>query len=134
MLRTPRLQSARPEGCMSESSQRRTDTGAEDWAGAMGEKWLEHLDSFEGMLAPIGRALIEHADFKAGQSVVDVGCGGGATSLEIARRVAAQGAVVGIDISPVLVAAAERRAVAAGARNLEFVCADAATASLGGRV
>lgn len=102
---------------------------AEDWSGEMGERWLKNLGRFEGMIAPIGQALIERAAFRAGERVVDVGCGAGATTLEISKRVGTRGAVLGLDISPVLVAAAERRAGAAGAGNLRFRCADAATAS-----
>lgn len=101
---------------------------AEDWAGAMGQKWLAGLDPFENMIAPIGHALIERADFAPGERVIDIGCGGGATSLEIARRVAPEGSVLGLDISPDLVAAASERAKAAGLSNVSFTCADAATA------
>jgi SAM-dependent methyltransferase len=108
------------------------DTAAEDWSGEMGERWLKNLDRFEGMIAPVGRALLERAAFRAGERVLDIGCGAGATSLEIANRLGVSGAVLGLDISPALVAAAERRARAAGAGNLSFRCADAATASLEG--
>lgn len=103
---------------------------AEDWAGEMGERWLRNLERFEGMIAPVGRTLMERAAFRAGERVLDVGCGGGATSLEISKRVGATGEVLGLDISPALIAAGERRARAAGAGNLRFRCADAATASL----
>ena len=105
------------------------DTKAEDWSGEMGERWLRNLDRFEGMIAPIGRALLARADFRAGERVVDIGCGAGASSLEIASRLGASGSVLGVDISPVLIGTAERRARAAGAANLSFRCRDAATAS-----
>lgn len=108
------------------------DTAAEDWTGEMGDRWLRNLDRFEGMIAPVGRALLERAAFRAGERVIDIGCGAGATSLEIASRLGADGAVLGLDISPVLIAAAESRARAAGAGNLSFRCDDAATASLEG--
>ena len=32
--------------------------GGEDWAGEMGARWLASLDRFEGMIAPIGEALL----------------------------------------------------------------------------
>lgn len=106
------------------------DSAAEDWSGEMGERWLKNLDRFEGMIAPVGRALLEKAAFRPGERVIDVGCGAGATSLEIAKRVGPSGAVLGIDIAPVLIATAERRAREARAGNLRFRCADAAAASL----
>lgn len=106
------------------------ETAGEDWSGEMGDRWLKHLDRFEGMIAPVGQALLAHAGFRAGERVVDIGCGAGETSLDIARRVGARGEVLGIDISPQLVAAAEQRARAAGLNNVRFRCADAATVPL----
>ena len=83
---------------------------AEDWAGEMGDTWLANLDRFESMLAPVGAALLQHAAFRSGERVVDIGCGGGGTTIAIARAVAPAGEALGIDISPVLAAEAERRA------------------------
>jgi SAM-dependent methyltransferase len=104
----------------------------EDWAGEMGERWLANMDRFEGMLAPIGQALLAHCEFRPGENVVDVGCGAGRTSLDIARRVVPSGRVLGIDISSHLVAAAGRRAQAEHIGNVSFRCADATTVALEG--
>ena len=60
------------------------------------------------------------------------GCGGGATSIALARAVAPDGAVLGLDISPDLIRAAQARADQANLANLCFACADAATAVLDG--
>ncbi len=102
----------------------------EDWAGEMGLKWLANLSSFEEMIAPIGDALLARADFQPGETVIDLGCGGAATTLAISRTVAPSGKVTGVDISPDLIAAAQKRALQAGATNIEFTCADAATVKL----
>ena len=102
----------------------------EDWAGEMGARWLANLTDFENTIAPAGEALLAHAAYRPGERVVDIGFGGGATSLAIARAVAPDGEVVGIDISPDLAAATTRRAAVAGIANARFICADAATASV----
>jgi len=99
----------------------------EDWAGEMGERWLASIDRFEAMIAPVGAALIAHAGFRPGERVVDIGCGGGVTTTEIARAVGPGGEALGIDISPGLIAEAERRARAAAVPNVRFMVADAAT-------
>lgn len=104
----------------------------EDWAGEMGAKWLANLERFEGMIAPIGEALLKQADFKSGERVLDIGCGGGATTIAIAQAVAPSGEVFGIDISPDLTNASTRRASDAGVGNVHFICADAATVQLPG--
>ena len=98
----------------------------EDWAGAMGERWLANLQAFEGTIAPVGEALLARAAYRPGERVLDIGFGGGASSLAIARIVAPGGEVLGIDISPDLVAATTRRAAADGLANARFICADAA--------
>ena len=103
------------------------------WQGEIGEKWNTHHERFESMIAPIGAALIEAAAFRPGESVIDVGCGAGATTMDIARRIAPGGQVIGLDISPVLVRTAGRRARAAGLTNATFVEGDAAMASPGDR-
>ncbi|MGB5483708.1 class I SAM-dependent methyltransferase [Parasphingorhabdus sp.] len=102
----------------------------EDWAGEMGLKWLTNLSSFEQMIAPIGDALLARADFQPGDNVIDLGCGGGATTIAIAGMVRPVGKVMGVDISPDLTAAAQARAAEAGATNIEFTCADASTVTL----
>lgn len=102
----------------------------EDWAGEMGTKWLANLARFEGMIAPIGEALLKQADFKPGERVLDIGCGGGGTTIAIAQAVAPSGEVLGIDISPDLTTASTRRASDAGVSNIRFICADASTVQL----
>lgn len=102
----------------------------EDWGGEMGARWLANLQGFEGTIAPVGEALLARAAFSPGERVIDLGCGGGATTLAIAAAVSPGGNVVGLDISPDLVDASRRRAERAGAANARFICADAATATL----
>lgn len=102
----------------------------EDWAGEMGARWLANLDRFEGMIAPIGQALLDRAAFAPGECVLDIGSGGGATTLAIAGGVAPGGMALGIDISPVLAEEATRRAEAAGIANARFICADAGSVTL----
>lgn len=101
----------------------------EDWPGEMGARWLASLDRFEGMIAPIGAALLARADYQPGERVLDLGCGGGATTLAIAEAVGQQGAAIGLDVAPMLIAKAQERAAETGSLA-RFVCADAATAIL----
>lgn len=72
----------------------------EDWAGEMGERWLASLGRFEGMIARIGAALLARAANQPGERVLDLGCGGGATTLAIAEAVGPDGAAVGLDVAP----------------------------------
>ncbi len=98
----------------------------------MGARWLSHLDRFEAMIAPIGETLLTRAGFIPGERVIDLGCGGGASTRAIAAAVAPGGAVLGLDISPDLVREAAARAATQGLANAHFVCGDAATTLLAG--
>jgi SAM-dependent methyltransferase len=100
------------------------------WAGPSGERWLANVDCFEATLRPIGEALVALAGFRAGDTVIEIGCGAGATSIDIAGRVAPGGSVTGIDISPGLIAAAARRAAPKKELPVRFMLGDAATIPL----
>lgn len=109
-----------------------SDIEMEDWAGEVGDRWLAHIDQFESMITPIGDALLARAAFRPGERVVDVGCGGGLTTLAIARAVGPDGAVTGIDIAPQLITLANQRRDQAGLGNCTFQCADGQTAQAEG--
>lgn len=98
---------------------------AEDWRGERGAHWLRDMDRFESMLAPLGEALLARARLGQGERVIDIGCGGGWTSRAAAAVVGPTGSVRGVDISPLLVQEAARRAK--GIANLAFTHGDAAT-------
>ncbi len=105
---------------------------AEDWAGEMGRNWLAHLQQFEGMISPIGAAFITQCDFRPGERVIDVGCGGGGTTMAIGRAVTPGGHATGLDISAELIWACGARASQGTQSDVRFVCADAATAAVTG--
>ncbi|MFA4841367.1 MAG: class I SAM-dependent methyltransferase [Agrococcus sp.] len=60
-----------------------------------------------------------------GMRVLDVGCGPGSISIDLARRVGRGGSVVGIDMSAEVVEIARRAAKEAGVSNLQFRVGDA---------
>ncbi len=79
------------------------------WNGTDGEYWTTNQDRLDRTLAPVTGPLLEFAAPRAASTVVDVGCGCGATTVEIARAVGPSGRVIGIDVSsPMLALAAER--------------------------
>ncbi|HEY4328352.1 MAG TPA: methyltransferase domain-containing protein [Phycisphaerae bacterium] len=101
------------------------------WAGPSGQRWLASATRFEDSLQPIGQALIDKAALSPGMRVIDVGCGAGSMSLDIAHRVAPTGTVTGLDISPDLIAEATRRADALHPKpSVQFILGDAARTSL----
>lgn len=105
---------------------------AEDWAGDMGRNWLTHLQRFESMIAPIGAAFVTRAGFRPGEHVIDIGCGGGGTTITIGRCVSPGGSATGLDISPDLIWSCGARASQGTQSSVRFVCADAAGATVTG--
>jgi SAM-dependent methyltransferase len=89
------------------------------WNGTDGEYWTSNQDRLDRTLAPVTGPLLAFAQLRAGLTVVDVGCGCGATTIELARAVGPSGRVVGIDLSePMLALATERLRVFANATCL----------------
>jgi len=101
------------------------------WNEAAGETWAAREDTLDQMIAPIGERVLALAAAAPGEKVVDVGCGCGATTLELARQVGQTGAVLGIDVSRPMLGRAVARAKARGFTHTNFVLADAQTADLG---
>ena len=101
----------------------------EYWNDKSGPKWVEHQEMLDTQIGPIGEEAMARAKIQPGERVLDVGCGCGQTSLQLAERVAPRGHVTGVDISGVMLARARERAAAASVSGVEFQLADAQTTS-----
>lgn len=97
------------------------------WNGRNGEKWVRIQEDMDRMLAPLSDRAMDRAGVAGGQSVVDIGCGCGGVSIELARRVGPQGRVLGADISAPMLARARRRAADLSGLSVAFMEADAST-------
>lgn len=114
---------------MGELDNKRTLPFAEEyWKKDGGHQWVEYIDATESTLEMFNEILLEHAQVKKGEFVLDVGCGGGVNSIEIANRVGPEGKVRGVDISAPILNVARSRGL--GHINLEFEEGDAATVEL----
>jgi SAM-dependent methyltransferase len=100
---------------------------AAHWAGAGGDLWAAQTGRHDRMLAPFTDDLLAALDLRPGERVLDVGCGTGALTWAVAGAVAPGGRVVGIDLSPQLLARARSRGTDDGVR---FIEADAQTTAL----
>ncbi|MBA5604113.1 class I SAM-dependent methyltransferase [Duganella sp. FT3S] len=96
------------------------------WNGAAGRAWVALQEQLDDMLAPFERLLVDAVCEQRPGSVLDVGCGTGATTLAIARRLGQGAACTGVDISQPMIALARARA-AREALAPEFIAADAQT-------
>lgn len=102
------------------------------WNGAGGRTWVARQEHTDITLAPVSEALLAFAAPRSGEQVLDVGCGCGASTLEIARAVGPAGGVAALDISGPMLAEGRARAEAAGIANIDWRQADPASAALAG--
>lgn len=65
-------------------------------------------------------APLEHLDLRPGETVIDLGSGAGIDALIAARAVGPEGRVIGIDMTPEMLAKARSNAAAAGAGHVDF--------------
>jgi SAM-dependent methyltransferase len=93
------------------------------WNGPTGQRWTDRQASQDVLLAPVLQILIDRIAPRAGNRIVDVGCGCGASSIELAGRVAPDGFVLGVDISAPMLERARR--LAPKGLPLDFAQADA---------
>jgi SAM-dependent methyltransferase len=93
------------------------------WNGPAGLHWTDRQQAQDTLLAPVSDIVIDRAGVKAGERIVDVGCGCGATTFELAVKVGPTGHVLGIDISAPMLGRA-RQMLPAGL-PVDFVLADA---------
>ncbi len=91
--------------------------------------WQRHLRTIDEHLAIYGRPAIDGLKITEGDRVLDLGCGPGTTTHELAHQVGPRGRVLGVDVSPAMVSIARHRN--AGVANVRFVVADVQIDELG---
>lgn len=97
----------------------------EYWNGPGAERWVSYQAALDRALSAFGHAAIQRLAPRPGERILDIGCGSGATLLELAAAVESGGEVVGVDLSRPLLALARERAASAG-RKVTLLEADAA--------
>ena len=83
------------------------------WNGPIGEVWAKAREKRDRDHAALTEAVIELAAPRAGEYVLDIGCGSGTTTLKLSALVGSKGYVLGIDISRPMLGIARQRAVEA---------------------
>ena len=98
------------------------------WSSRAGDSWTRNQDLLDAVFAPVLTHVLDAAALRAGQKVLDIGCGAGTSSVAAGARVGPEGAVLGLDISAPLLDRA--REIAAGQDNVTFRLDDAQDAEL----
>lgn len=94
------------------------------WNGPGGKMWLAAYEKrIRDGIRPFGEVVLNLVAPQAGERAIDVGCGTGDTTTDLARAVGPSGQVLGLDISAPLIEAARAQKLA----NARFEVGDATT-------
>ncbi len=94
-------------------------------------RWVARWPEREALTTAVTGYLMDEAGLLVGDSVLDIGCGGGGTSLAAALRVRPNGSVIGVDISEDLLTLARQRALHAAVDTVTYRVADMQVEDLG---
>lgn len=97
------------------------------WNETLAPKFVRFRHILTGGLSRHSEAVFPRLDLRAGDRVIDVGCGFGDTTLEIGRRVGPGGMAFGIDCCPDFLRFGMRDLADSGAGNVAFAAGDAET-------
>jgi ubiquinone/menaquinone biosynthesis C-methylase UbiE len=120
---------------MNDSATQATTDNAipiEAWNTILFDKFVRFRTLLTDGLAGHSNAVLPRLGYQAPHQVLDVGCGFGDTTQQIAAMLAPGGRAVGVDCAPRFIATAEAESRAAGLDNAEFLVADVQTDPLGG--
>jgi ubiquinone/menaquinone biosynthesis C-methylase UbiE len=88
------------------------------------EGWNDHTSEIRAWLRQASDAMLDMAGIVPGASVLDVAAGAGDQTLDIAQRIGPQGHVLATDLSPGILALAQKNARQAGFHNVQTLAAD----------
>jgi SAM-dependent methyltransferase len=97
------------------------------WNSEATRRWVTEQARIDRLMAKVTEAALAAAAPTPGESVLDIGCGTGTTTLRMAEAVGPSGQVLGVDISEQQLALARQRVAAAGVTHVQLVLDDAAT-------
>ncbi len=99
----------------------------EYWNTVAGPRWVGLEGLVERRVRAVNDLLLARSGAKAGERVLEIGCGTGAFTVPLAEAIGETGAVVGADISSAMLTAARKRMADVGLRNVSLIEADAQT-------
>jgi ubiquinone/menaquinone biosynthesis C-methylase UbiE len=102
------------------------------WSGVLFDRFVEYRDLIVDGLRAHGDAAMRLYPPESGDRVIDIGCGFGDTTQQLAGLVGPDGQAVGVDVSEPFIRASIAEAAEAGVENVEFFAADVQVGDLQG--
>ena len=108
------------------------EEATEAWSGVLFDRFVKYRDLVVAGLTQHGEAAMRLHPPTSGDRVLDIGCGFGDTTQELARVVGPDGEAVGVDVSDPFIEASIKEAAEAGVKNVDFFAADVQVGDLKG--
>ena len=108
------------------------EEATEAWSGVLFDRFVEFRDVIVVGLRQHGDTAMGLHPPEPGDRVLDIGCGFGDTTQQLAELVGPEGAAVGVDVAEPFVEASIAEAREAGVENVDFIAGDVQVMDLGG--
>jgi ubiquinone/menaquinone biosynthesis C-methylase UbiE len=104
----------------------------EAWSGVLFDRFAAFRDLIVNGMRGLGEAAMERHPPRPGDRVLDIGCGFGDTTQQLAAIVGPGGEAVGVDVSEPFIERSIAEAAEAGVDNASFIAGDVQLMDLGG--
>ena len=94
------------------------------WTNSAGKLWVKDKVEKDNMLEPLGNYALSKFNIIEGMNVLDIGCGTGITSTQIAKKINNIGYVTGLDFSETMINEAIKYSEKLGIKNINFAVKD----------
>ena len=108
------------------------EEATEAWSGVLFDRFVEYRDLIVLGLAEFGKVAMKLHPPQPGDRVLDIGCGFGDTTQQLAELVGPEGEAVGMDVAEPFVKASVDEATEAGVGNVDFFVGDVQVGDLRG--
>src|SRR4051812_18781060 len=108
------------------------EEATEAWSGVLFDRFVEYRDLIVAGLRDHGDAAMRLHPPQQGDRVLDIGCGFGDTTQQLASLAGAEGHATGVDVSEPFIEASIAEAAGAGAENVNFFATDVQVGDLRG--
>ena len=96
----------------------------EYWTNSAGNLWVKDKSEKDNMLEPLGNYALSKFNIIEGMNVLDIGCGTGITTTQIAKKINNIGYVSGLDFSETMINEAIKYSEKLGIKNINFAVKD----------
>jgi SAM-dependent methyltransferase len=120
------------EAIRSETVAAENQEATDAWSGVLFDRFVNYRDLVVVGLRAHGDAAMRLDPPEPGSRVLDIGCGFGDTTQQLAALVGPEGEVVGVDVSEPFIEASIKEAAEAGLENIDFFATDVQVGDLRG--